>query len=104
MFVLAPFRGYVTYAGHLVRPTFFAPKNFFCAAALAELINRLSEFQQIPILKKLPHDAGRPLSLVTDPKSTDKPAQSKSKPTSQGRQIRLGSLDLAPNPAGSIAV
>ena len=58
------------------------------AAALTKLIKHLSEFQKKPILRKLLHHAGRPMSFAIDPKSTAKPVQSKSKSTPRSSYVQ----------------
>ena len=68
------------------------------AAALAKLIKHLSESQKDPILRKLPHDAGRSMSFVTDPKSTAEPAQSKSKSTPRSSYVQRTDITTPPPP------
>jgi hypothetical protein len=56
------------------------------AAALDELVRRRPDFQHHPILQRLLHDTHKPLTFITDPKST-KSASSKPKTKSTPRSI-----------------
>ena len=63
---------------------------------LTKFTKFLPEFQKNSVLRKLLHDTGRAISLVTDPKSTAKPTYSKLKFTP--RTPHAHRTDIPPPP------